>query len=314
MTSSRIIWTSLLFATIAACGNYSNEDLEFMNAVPARQDLVASIKSGPLVTANEAELAKDTHNVVAAFNGALDFLKVADLIRTYQPTSRIPDGRIWGPFPDNNHPGWQWRFVMTKDAVTADKFNYSFDEQQIGGGDTWYTLLDGWFIATGGGVRRGMGDFTLQTDAARMAGFQFELGDDGKSELKSLHIAYSTADYPISVVMNLVLYPNAVTGDFTNTGSLDCTYEALQSGQGGLHFDATDSASGKSLSVDSRWLPTGRGRADATYTDPTNGVSLTWNECWDDSFMSVYDNKPWATPPAPVTTGDATLCPDIPTL
>lgn len=310
MTSKRIIGISLLFATIAACGNYSNEDLEFMNAVPARQDLVASIKSGPLVTTNEAELAKDTHGVVATFNGALAFLKVADWIRAYQPTSRIPDGRIWGPFADNNHAGWQWRFVMTKDPTTADKFDYNFDEQPVGAGDTWYTVLSGWFISTGG-VRRGMGDFTIQTDAARLAGFQFDLGDDGKSMLQSLHIAYSTADYPISVVMNVSLYPNAVGNDFTTTVTLDCTYEALASGQGGLHFAATDSASGKSLSVDSRWLPTGQGRADATYTDPTNGVSLTWNECWDDSFMSVYENKPWDTT---MNSGDAALCPDIPTL
>src|SRR5262245_2098762 len=103
MTSRFINWTLLLFATIASCGNYSNEDLEFMNAVPARQDFVAYIPRD-LTPANEAELAKDTHTVITAFNGALDFLKVADAIRAYPPTSRIPDGRVWGPVLDNNHP------------------------------------------------------------------------------------------------------------------------------------------------------------------------------------------------------------------
>src|SRR5690349_19966030 len=98
-----------------------------MNAVPARQDVIASIKTRPLVTTNEAELAKDTHNVVAIFNVALDFLKIADVIRAFPPTCRIPDGRIWGPAPDNNHPGWQWRFVMTRDPAVADQFDYSFD-------------------------------------------------------------------------------------------------------------------------------------------------------------------------------------------
>jgi len=95
----------LAAAAFAACGNYSNEDLEFMNAVPARQDFVASIPRD-LMPANEAELAKDTHGVINTFNGALDFLKIADVIRMYPPTSRIPDGRIWGPAPDSNHAGW----------------------------------------------------------------------------------------------------------------------------------------------------------------------------------------------------------------
>jgi hypothetical protein len=309
MTSRRIISTLLLAAAVSACGNYSNEDLEFMNAVPARQDLVANLKTGPLVTINEAELAKDTHNVVAVFNGALDFLKIADLIRAFQPTSRIPDGRIWGPVADNNHPGWQWRFVMTKDPLIAGQFNYHFDEQPVGAGDTWYTLLTGKFLATGGGARRGMGHFTLTTDAARVAGFQFDFGTDG-SLLQTLDIDYSTADYPISVVMHLVLYPNARDqNDYTTMSMIDYTYDALETGQGGMQFKATD-ATGKSLSVGSRWLASGRGRADATGADPSSGASLTWAECWDDSFMSVYDNKSWAPP----MTGDPTLCPDIPAI
>jgi hypothetical protein len=310
MTSKRILSALLLGAALAACGNYSNEDLEFMNAVPARQDLVANLKTGPLVTTNEAELAKDTHAVVAVFNGALDFLKIADLIRSYQPTSRIPDGRIWGPVADNNHPGWQWRFVMTKDPVSAGQFNYTFDEQPVGAGDQWYTLLTGNFLSTGGGARRGMGHFTLTTDAARLAGFQFGFGNDG-SLVQTLDIVYSTAEYPISVVMNLVLYPNARDqNDYTTTSTIMYTYEALETGQGGMQFTATDST-GKSLTVASRWLATGTGRADASGVDPSSGASLTFTECWDDSFMSVYDNKSWA--PA-MTTGDPSLCPDIPNI
>ena len=78
----------LLILTLAACGNYSNEDLEFLNAVPAAEDISADIPRAPLL-ANEAEMAKLTHDTVAVFNGALDFLKVADVIRTYPSTSRI---------------------------------------------------------------------------------------------------------------------------------------------------------------------------------------------------------------------------------
>jgi len=311
MTCKQILSTLLVVgAGVAACGNYSNDDLEFMNAVPARQDFVAFIPRD-LTPANEAELAKDTHNVIAAFNGALDFLKVADAIRAYPPTSRIPDGRVWGPVADANHPGWRWQFVMQRDPNVVGRFNYHFDEQPIGAGDQWATILSGGFLPTGGGARRGVGDFTLQTDAAHALGFPFDYGADG-SLLQRLDVNYSTADYPITVAMTLRLYPNASLGDFTTTSIIYYTYEAQENGQGAMLFDGTDST-GKNIKVDSHWLGTGRGRADATYVDPTNGVNLTWTECWDDSFVSVYDNKPWAMPPDPVTTGDASLCPDIPT-
>jgi hypothetical protein len=288
-------------------GNYSNEDLEFMNAVPARQDFVASIPLD-ITPANEAELARDTHSVIRTFNGALDFLKVADVIRTYPPTSRIPNGRVWGPAPDANHPGWQWQFVMTRDPDNADQFDYHFDEQPIGAGDQWSTILEGDFLSAGG-ARRGVGHFTLKTDDARTAGFPFAAGDDG-SLLRTLQVTYSTAEFPISVMMMLEVYPNASNPDPATTSTIVYTYEALESGQGGMQFVATDST-GKSVTVVSRWLPSGQGRADATWMDPSTGLGATWTECWDASFVSVYDNRPW-TPL--LMTGDPTLCPDIPAL
>ena len=62
----------------------------------------------------------------------------------------------------------------------------------------------------------------------------------------------------------------------------------------------------------SRWLASGRGRADATATDGT--VSGTRTECWNDSFVETYNSTPWDTTPG-VNHGDlATDCPDISTL
>jgi len=45
MTSKSLLSTLvLLAATLGACGNYSNEDLEYMNAIPARDDMSAYVK------------------------------------------------------------------------------------------------------------------------------------------------------------------------------------------------------------------------------------------------------------------------------
>src|SRR4029079_14503917 len=84
-------------ALLASCGNYSNEDLEFMNAVPTHEDISANMPPSALVT-GEAELSKETHDVITNFNGLLGILEGVDKIRTYPPTSRIPNGRVWGPF------------------------------------------------------------------------------------------------------------------------------------------------------------------------------------------------------------------------
>jgi len=79
MTSKSLLLAATLLA--GACGNYSNEDLEFMNAVPAEQDLSVNMPRSNLLV-NEAELSTLTHDTVATFNGALDFLNAADVIRT----------------------------------------------------------------------------------------------------------------------------------------------------------------------------------------------------------------------------------------
>jgi len=308
------LWAALVIAATllaGACGNYSNEDLEFMNAVPAREDLAANMPRSMILPANEAELSRDTHDVIRTFNGALDFLNAADVIRTYQPTSRIPNGRIWGPFPMRDHDGWQWRFRMTRDpAATEAMFQYVFEVEPIGAGENgWLTFIDGWFIPTGGGARRGVGYFHMQADNLRAAGFPI-LPDADQNIFSDLKVMYSTASFPVSVTMTLVLFPK---GDLTNTVTIVFHYEQQENGQGAMEFSGTDSKTGASLSVTSHWLASGAGRAEATAQDGM-GAGATWVECWNDQFISVYDNKPWAEYPDPVTTGDPALCPDISTL
>jgi hypothetical protein len=154
---------------VGACGNYSNEDLEFMNAVPARVDIAAVMPRSMILPANEAELSRLTHDVVAAFNAMLSFLEAADFIRTFQPTGRIPNGRVWGPIPMDDHPGWQWHFVITRDPAAPENFSYDFEVQPVGAGDVWTPFIDGTFVATGG-VRKGMGYFHIgRTSCERRA-------------------------------------------------------------------------------------------------------------------------------------------------
>jgi len=276
-----------------------------MNAVPAAEDITAKIPRN-LMPANEAELSRDTHKVINTFNGMLEILQGADWIRKYPPTSRIPNGRVWGPYPMNDHPGWEIRFTMTRDPNTPEYFAYSFEVHRIGTGDSWILFIQGTFVATGG-ARQGMGTFRILGDGVRNEGW-IKPDEDG-NVFKELSIMYSTAAYPISVSMTLKLYPQ---GDLTNEIEIVYHYEEQETGQAAMQFFATDSSTGGSIKVTSRWLASGAGRADAEAQDGM-GAGATWTQCWNESFVSTYQNKPWAQP-VPILEGYPALCPDISTL
>ena len=205
----------------------------------------------------------------------------------------------------DNHPTWQWHFVVTRDPTAPEMFSYAFEVQPIGGGAVWTPFIDGSFVAAGG-VRKGMGHFHMGTDALRAAQFPVDINAKGEL-LKDLDVMYWTAAFPVSVTMTLTLYPHAVDGDFVTTTIINYHHEAEESGAGLMTFSGTDSVSGAMISVVSQWMATGRGRADATATDGT--VSGTRTECWDDSFRETYNYTPWAKAPALPETGDMSLCP-----
>jgi hypothetical protein len=289
----------------AACGNYSNEDLEYMNAVPDRADLAADLpaRSSALAPADEAELARTTHQVTSVFNGMLDnILGLVDTIRSYQPTSRGPQSRTWGPAPADNQPGWRWRLVVTR--ADAQTFSYALEFQRDADPpDVWLAFLGGSFAASSG-LRRGVGDLHVDTGMLRANAFPFDA--DG-AKLQSIDVSYSTRDYPVSVVMDLVTFPDPSVP--ATTSSAHYEYSADAEGRGAMSFVLTgDLITGpavETLDVTSRWLPSGAGRADLTVRQG-DGAGLHQAECWDNSFNATYNDKPWS---AAEDLGDPSACP-----
>ena len=116
MTSRYLALLVLAALSFGACGNYSNEDLDFQLALPEDGDLDAKL---PQALTNDAssEYYKTTRQVVTTFNGgATALVGLVDHVRGYSPTSRSGAQRIWGPFSDDNHPGWEIRVVMQRFA------------------------------------------------------------------------------------------------------------------------------------------------------------------------------------------------------
>ena len=318
MTCKRVTTLTLvLAAALAGCGNYSNEDLEYMNAVPDRDALTANMPAAGALTVNEAELSKTTHDVVHTFNALLDlFLGIVDAVREYPPSQRLPNQRIWGPVPAERELGWQWRFIVTRDPAAPANFAYALQFQRIGDPpSTWAALLTGWFEATAtSGARRGVGGFRVQTAELRNAGYPF---DNGGERIASIDVTYSTREFPISVVVDFVQFADFT---FTATNTFHYEYGAQENGQGAMRFviSGADLIPGPvidSLAVTTRWLASGAGRGEATVTqgDVVDGiqvVGLMQTECWDTNFRATYNYKPWKLEDN--VGSDPSVCPDTP--
>jgi hypothetical protein len=210
--------------------------------------------------------------------------------------------------PADQQPGWQWRFRMQRQADQS--FMYWFELEPVSAGpDGWISLLTGTFQPSPG-IRRGIGTFTMNTDALRAAAFPF---DAGLAKMQSLTVSYSTKDFPISVVLDLVTYPDVT--DLTTTNSVHYEYGMQSTGQGGMKFTLTGdliklTPAIEVVAVTSDWLPSGAGRSDLTVLQG-DGAGLMQTECWDDAFDATYNDKPWSSAE---DTGDPSACPQIPTL
>jgi hypothetical protein len=131
--------------------------------------------------------------------------------------------------------------------------------------------------------------------------------------VSTLDVSYSTKDYPVSVVVDLVMFPDVT--DLTVTNAFHYEYGVQADGQGAMKFSVTGNfitttPAIETLTITSRWLASGAGRATATIAEG-DGMGMTQTECWDDSFNATYNDKPWAMGE---NTGSVSACPAIPGL
>jgi hypothetical protein len=291
------------------CGNYSNEDLEFMNAIPQRSDVTVELPlRASLTAADAAEGWQTTLKVTRDFNHVADaFLSLIDTIRSYYPTTRDANQRIWGPFPSTENPGWQVEFRMTKIESPSRRFAYVLVLLPPAGlllhsGQPEVQIIGGEFDATGG-VRIGTGRLNLTLDVARQEGIALPKLEN----LRTLNIEYSTREWPRQITLTVLNLPTV------DPVSALYTHERLQNGDGTMRFSFVQEITGfvgpQTLLVESRWLGTGQGRSDLSVQTGTAAGLATSLECWNETFHSTYKLQSWL--PDEVSGDPATCIPPL---
>ncbi|WNG28484.1 hypothetical protein F0U62_34150 [Cystobacter fuscus] len=318
----RTLWLLLLGCAANACvGNFSNDDLEFLNALPAREDLMARLPGseeragtrGPgqrvarLAVGEVSQFYLNTHDASDIFNAGLDaLLSRLELIQTEPPTTRALGKRVWGPMTLDASGTHEVRLLMTR---TGRVFDYRLEVRRTGSGEAgWWTFLEGIFQADGG-MRRGTGAVHLQIGAAVANGFDLgwisEQGQEWLSTQERLDIVYQTRTLPLSVEMNFV--------SAQARREFQYTYRQLPDGLGEMRFflraDLLPGERREDLSVLSRWTRDGAGvaRAEVTGGDVTEGLEETQVECWDTGFQLTYRQRSWNAAPE----GTPEACPDV---
>ncbi len=296
----------------AGCGNYSTEDLEFLVALPQKDDLTVAVPapsaSGaavvcPVRSADTWAWAKPTSDSLNAAVGWI--VGLVDVVRRYPPTWRDADQRGWGPFDAEEHPGREIQVLIDRSYPPAlggrPQFHYQFQARWKGAPD-FTTIIEGWF--DGASASRGSGDVTLFFQSF------WDLGmNQPDTPHGDMHIVYDRASDPVTIAL-----------DFTQDGFgvvlFRYEYTGYAGGRGNFNYRFRN-LTGDEAVVRASYDAAGAGRAAVSFTPNLSPVSYGYDECWDANACLVYVNDPFgmclATPPPTACSfGSVSACPTVP--
>src|ERR1700737_2968631 len=256
-----------LICVVGCGGNYSNEDVEFINALPVRGDLESKL---PQATAKALESTRrdavavdqpsqvylDTKAASDSFNNFLFLLlSLIDDIRKIPPTHRDGDRRIWGPFPSNDYPNVKVQVVIERRQPAFYEYRIEQQLKSVPSSAPWVPLITGQFRATGG-ARKGSGELHLLAKATRDAGIPTR----DLETLDTLDVTYATDRSPLEVDMLI----RSVPDPHQVVTTLPYSYREYDDRRGAIQFavQATSPDGTLTLAVTTHWLPAGQGRAD----------------------------------------------------
>jgi hypothetical protein len=298
---------ALALALLCACGNLSNEDIAYLEALPQKQQLHVQVPKGSaaqnLCAIGAAEVYANAKTTGESINAGVDaIIAMVDSIRAVTPTRRDEDSRTWGPFPDKDHPGVQIRVVMVRELDanrTPWRWIYSIAAARPPG--AYRPILEGEFF--GAQARNGIGRVTLHFENSAALGI-----NKPADPAFPAHIYYDLASDPHTVSLDLT------AGRGFGLLSFYYWFAGYVDGHGQFDYAFPDSKNpGCTIEVSTFFNAQGAGR-DVFRSRCGAQVFGDVRQCWDASGCLTYVNDPFALTAAclgikPCLLGIAAQCP-----
>jgi hypothetical protein len=221
------------------------------------------------------------------------FVQILENATRIDPTVRTPELRIWGPFPNQDAPGWEMQIVITRRPVKIDPagpgdpvegfyWQIQYKEQAA---QEWRQppLVEGFYEP--GEIRRGRGAVGFYTAEFRASGMANAKNLSDLGTLAHLTLAYDTrTDQPHTIAMVGVDDAGQQAGVY---------YQELATLSGQLGFDLrTTEPAATHIQALTRWTPDYQGRSDMAVVEGTaTGAHAV--ECWDGQQRVVFVSNPW---------------------
>ncbi len=302
MQKHRLVVAAALSVLTACGGNYSNEDIEFQSAVPAREQLEPIVAAQR--TAASAEYYRLTSVVAETYGGiVVGVAKILNRVRRHPATTRKLGERTWGPFDDEVRRNFQVRVRMKREPADDEqplRFRYDIELAPKGTtapSDAWVAFISGWFDPATG-LREGQGRIFLNIDALRTRGYP---EGENVATLRTLELDYNvTASSRELRARQINLGP-------AEAREANLFYQQAGDGSGLMRFDVT--ANDNNPFVDryemvSAWQANAAGRAELLVLEgAAKGRSGT--DCWDTTTVATFSQRDWAPN---MTQGDPATC------
>jgi hypothetical protein len=258
------------------------------------------VSSMALAPGQRSEFYTFTRGATVIVNGGTAFvLNLIEEITKHTPTSLEGDVAVWGPHTDALSPT-TWKLTVTKKGEHT--YDYKLEGKAKADADTAFkTILSGSHTisvdAQGNRMRDfGGGSLQIDWDAAQTL-------PEHDDNVGKLDIRYARPD--AASVINVDAGFRNVKDDEQPGERVNADYKYKETpGAGGefdfgltKNFDSDPNRPNKErLTIKSRWVQSGQGRADVKITGGDFSVaSATVSECWDANFASQYLEASWVT-------------------
>lgn len=322
-------------AALSGCGAL---DDEYRQAIPTSEQVTIAVPQaggagkasvdgvgelGQALVGSPSEYYLFTWTVSTAVNtSAAALLALLHGIVEQHPTSQTQNSRTWGPHTPGGLDPLTYRAVVTREAPLS--YSFTIDARLRNSNDEadFKPLLDGQ-IALGNSPKTGKGRMTLHFDNARL--------------LKPLACEQGTVSYlfdntqPVATLD--VAFDKFANDNARGLGCLgekphDATYHYDRSGDGSgnftfalranVHKPIENKPALEDISIRSRWLASGAGRADVKVAGgevkadlealQIAQTSVILSQCWDTGFVTAYETSTPEAVQLVKTSGDDKAC------